>query len=140
MLQKLQNVVIVVKDQEKALDFYTKALGLEKRTDLSPPGSPRWLTVGVKGQDIEISLFQAGSVSDPKAPQSQLQPGRNAQWTFQTSDCRKDFEEMKSHGVKFNEEQPAEYPWGVLATFKDPDGNQFALLQPPSSSSWGNKS
>jgi predicted enzyme related to lactoylglutathione lyase len=42
-----------------------------------------------------------------------------------------DFEELKSRGVKFNETQPAEYPWGLLATFSDPDGNNFLLLQPP---------
>jgi predicted enzyme related to lactoylglutathione lyase len=25
----------------------------------------------------------------------------------------------------------AELPWGLLATFSDPDGNNFSLLQPP---------
>jgi catechol 2,3-dioxygenase-like lactoylglutathione lyase family enzyme len=140
MIDKLLNVVIVVSDQEKAVDFYTRALGLEKRTDFTPPGGSRWVTVAPKGQDIEISLFQAGSVSDPKAPQNQLQPGKNAQWALRTTDCRKDFEEMKSRGVKFNEEQPVQYPWGVLATFRDPDGNPFSLLQQPSSNSWENKS
>ena len=139
MIDKLLNVVVVVRDQEKAVDFYTRALGLEKRADFTPPGGIRWVTVGPKGQDIEISLFQAGSVSDPKAPENQLQPGKNAQWAFRTTDCRKDFEEMKSRGVKFNEEQPAEYPWGILATFKDPDGNPYSLLQQPSSNSWENK-
>jgi hypothetical protein len=44
-----------------------------------------------------------------------------------------DFEELKSRGVKFNETQPAELPWCLLATFffSDPDGNNFSLLQPP---------
>ena len=140
MIEKLLNVVVVVRDQEKAVDFYTRALGLEKRTDFTPPGGSRWVTVAPKGQDIEISLFQAGSVSDPKDPANQVQPGKGPQWAFRTSDCRKDFEEMKSRGVKFNEEQPAQYPWGVLATFRDPDGNPFSLLQQPSSNSWENKS
>jgi|SRR5665647_1265379 len=27
--------------------------------------------------------------------------------------------------------QSAELPWGLLATFSDPDGNNFSLLQPP---------
>jgi predicted enzyme related to lactoylglutathione lyase len=38
---------------------------------------------------------------------------------------------VRSRGVKFNETQPAELPWGLLATFSDPDGNNFSLLQPP---------
>jgi len=140
MIEKLLNVVVIVRDQEKAVDFYTRALGLEKRTDFTPPGGSRWVTVAPKGQDIEISLFQAGSGGDPKDALNQLQPGKSPQWAFRTSDCRKDFEEMKSRGVKFNEEQPAQYPWGILATFRDPDGNPFSLLQQPSSNSWENKS
>jgi len=132
MIEKLMTVVIVVKDQVRALDFYTRVLGFEKRTDFTPPGGARWVTVAPKGQDIEISIFQAGSHPDPKAPQNRLQPGSNPQWTLRTSDCRKDFEELKSRGVKFDQARPDEYPWGILATFGDPDGNAFALLQQPS--------
>jgi len=128
MIKKLANVVIVVKDQTKALDFYTKVLGFDKRTDLSPAGGPRWVTVGPKGQDIEISLFQEGTPPpDPKAPQ--LKAGSNPQWTLQTDDCRADSKLLKGRGVNFDQE-PADYPWGVLAIFRDPDGNPFSLLQP----------
>lgn len=130
MIEKLANIVLVVRDQSKAVEFYTKVLGFEKRTDFTPPGGTRWVTVAPKGQDIEISLFQVGSYPGPNAPQ-QLQPGTNPQWTLRTNDCRKDFAELKSHGVKFDQAKPDEYPWGILATFSDPDGNKFALLQPP---------
>lgn len=129
MIQKLANVVVVVKDQAKALDFYTQVLGFEKRTDFKPPGGVRWVTVAPKGQDIEISLFQAGSSPDPKM--SQLKAGSNPQWSLQTDDCRGDFKRLKARGVKFDQEEPADYPWGVLVTFSDPDGNPFSLLQPP---------
>ena len=69
MVEKLMVVTLVVKDQAKALDFYTKALGLEKRSDYLGPTGARWLTVAPKGQDIEISLFPAGSFTDPKGGQ-----------------------------------------------------------------------
>jgi predicted enzyme related to lactoylglutathione lyase len=131
MIHKLATVVIVVRDQAKALDFYTKVVGLEKRTDITPPGSPRWVTVAPKGQDIEISLFQAGSNPDPKALQNRWQPGAGPAWTLHTNDIRKDFEELKSRGVRFDQSKPEEYPWGIAATFNDPDGNKFGLLQPP---------
>ncbi|HZW58180.1 MAG TPA: VOC family protein [Nitrososphaerales archaeon] len=131
MIQKLAIVTIVVKDQAKALEFYTKEPGFEKRTDFTPQGNQRWVTVGPKGQDVEMSLFQVGSISDPKAPQNEWEPGRTPTWTFRTDDCRKDFEELKSRGVKFNETQPVEYPWGLVATFSDPDGNNFSPLQQP---------
>jgi predicted enzyme related to lactoylglutathione lyase len=136
MIQKLATVILVVKDQAKALDFYTRVLGFEKRTDFTPPGNPRWLTVAPKGQDIEISLFQTGSSNDPKASQNRWHPGSSPAWTLHTNDCRKDFEELKSRGVKFDQHQPTEYPWGLAATFDDPDGNKFGLLQPPVKQAW----
>jgi catechol 2,3-dioxygenase-like lactoylglutathione lyase family enzyme len=135
MIEKLATVIIVVKDQAKALDFYTKALGFEKRTDYTPPGNPRWVTIAPKGQDIEMSLFQAGSYNDPKAPQNRWRPGSSPAWTLKSNDCRRDFEEMKARGVRFNEPQPVEYPWGIAATFSDPDGNNFSILQPPAKQS-----
>lgn len=134
MIEKLMNVVVVVKDQAKALDFYTTVLGLEKRTDISPPGGVRWVTVAPKGQDIEISLFQAGS--SPDSTLTQLQPGKAPQWVFQTTDCKKDFEDLKSRGVKFDQSEPDEFAWGVQAQFADPDGNRFALLQPVARQTW----
>jgi catechol 2,3-dioxygenase-like lactoylglutathione lyase family enzyme len=36
-ISKLANVIIPVADQDRKLQFYTEALGLEKRVDL-PPG------------------------------------------------------------------------------------------------------
>jgi predicted enzyme related to lactoylglutathione lyase len=33
---------------------------------------------------------------------------------------------LKSKGVTFAQE-PKKEPWGAIAIFKDPDGNQFAL-------------
>ena len=135
MIKRLMTVIVVVRDQAKALDFYTNVLGFEKRTDFTPQGNPRWVTVAPKGQDIEMSLFQAGSYNDPKSPQNRWQPGNNPSWTLLSDDVRKDSEELKSRGVKFVSE-PAEYPWGIGSTFIDPDGNVFSLYQPSHQQQW----
>jgi predicted enzyme related to lactoylglutathione lyase len=128
MIEKLMLVTIVVKNQAEALDFYTKTLGFEKRADFAPPGNPRWLTVAPKGQDIEISLWEAGSKS-ARVPPSHHQPGIGTQWNFKTADCRKTFAELKARGVKFVSE-PVEYPYAIGAEFTDPDGNHFSIVQP----------
>ena len=57
MLKKVVYVALLVSDQDKALDFYTNAIGLEKRGDYPTPDGPRFLTVGVKGQDFELVLW-----------------------------------------------------------------------------------
>ena len=40
-------------------------------------------------------------------------------------------ERVGKQAKSYNETQPAELPWGLLATFSDLDGNNFSLLQPP---------
>jgi catechol 2,3-dioxygenase-like lactoylglutathione lyase family enzyme len=138
MIEKLTLVTIVVKNQEAALDFYTKTLGLEKRTDLTPPGAPRWVTVAPKGQDIEISLWEAGSRTEG-VPPSHGHAGNGTSWNFQVGDCRKVYAELKARGVKFRSE-PVEYPWAIAAAFADPDGNPLGITQPRtmSPSAWKN--
>jgi len=128
-------VTVVVSDQAKAVDFYTNVLGLEKRTDFTGPGGARYVTVAPKGQDIEISLFKAGTYPDAKGGQKEFKPG-GAGGTFQTTDCKKDFEELESKGVKFEEDRPGEFPWGIHAAFTDPDGNGFIILQPAAKQAW----
>jgi predicted enzyme related to lactoylglutathione lyase len=128
MIEKLTLVTIVVKSQEAALDFYTKTLGLEKRTDVTPPGAPRWVTVAPKGQDIEISLWEAGSRTEG-VPPSHQNAGNGTSWNFQVGDCRKAYAELKARGVKFRSE-PVEYPWAIAAAFTDPDGNPLGITQP----------
>ena len=56
MLEKIFNSSVLVSDQDRALDFYTNVLGLEKRAENPTPDGPRFLTVGVKGQDFMLVL------------------------------------------------------------------------------------
>jgi predicted enzyme related to lactoylglutathione lyase len=48
---------------------------------------------------------------------------------FNTDDCRKTYEELKSRGVEFIS-APAERPYGIEAVFRDNSGNWFSLTQP----------
>ena len=123
MLEKVVYVTVFVKDQERALDFYTNVLGFEKRVDSPKPDGPRALSVGLKGQDLQLVLW-------PGTPgQGQPYKGRStAAYTLDTKDCRKAFEALKSRGVKFDTEV-LESPFGYVALFQDPDGNRLQLRQ-----------
>src|SRR4249919_2816551 len=49
-----------VHDQDEALEFWTKKVGMEVRSDVTVPelGNFRWLTVGPAGQDdVAITLM-----------------------------------------------------------------------------------
>ncbi len=129
---RITQLILVVTNQAQALEFYTEKVGFEKKTDVTPPGGTRWVTVGPKGQDLELALWEVGSAVDPaqRAWSKQWVPGQYPPLLIRVADCRKTYEELQARGVDFP--QPAkEYPWGVSATFRDPDGNLFSLSQPP---------
>ena len=123
MLERIVYTSVFVSDQDKALDFYTNVLGLEQREENPTPDGPRFLTVGVPGQDFELVLW-------PGTP-GEGQPvfGRvPAAYTIATKDCREAFEALKARGVQFDTEV-LEYPWAYIAAFQDPDGNRLQLRE-----------
>jgi predicted enzyme related to lactoylglutathione lyase len=123
MLEKVFYTSVLVSDQDKALDFYTNALGLEKRAENPTPDGPRFLTVGVKGDDFQLVLW-------PGTPgRAEAAMGRPpASVTIATSDIRETVDELKSHGVEFVSDV-LEFPWGYVAQFQDPDGNLLQIRQ-----------
>ena len=123
MFEKVVYVTVFVKDQDRALDFYTGVLGFEKRADVPKSDGPRFVAVGLKGQDLLLVLW-------PGTPGlGQLYQGRStAAFTFDTKDCRKTYETLKSRGVKFDTDV-LEFPFGYVAVFQDPDGNRLQLRQ-----------
>ncbi len=123
-MDKIESVPVIVKDKAAALEFYTKTLGFEKKTDVTNYGY-RWLTVGPKGQDLQLELWQVGSADSSGLP-NDWKPGSAPPMVLLVDDCRKLFADLKSRGVEVKRELQ-EYPGGVSATFSDPDGNLFTL-------------
>ena len=123
MLEKIFYTTMLVGDQDRALDFYTNVLGFEQRVDNPTPDGLRFLTVGIDGQDFQLVLW-------PGTPgQAQPTQGRiPASCTIETDDLRKEYEALKSRGVKF-ETDVLEFPWGYIAQFDDPDGNRLQLRE-----------
>lgn len=134
MITHLSHATLYVADQDRALDFYTKKLGFEVRTDANLGGF-RWLTVGPKDQrDLEIVLMPiAPSPMMDEATCAQLREllakGALGAGVFRTTDCKKSYEELRAKGVEFTSE-PSERPYGIEALFKDDSGNWFSLTQP----------
>lgn len=118
MKAKITHVALVVKNQDEAVEFYTKKVGFEKRADYNPPAGERWVTVAPKGQDLELVLTKAGSNNS------------TTHITMSVDDCKNASAELKAQGVKFKQE-PLEHPYGISAIFVDPDGNSFHINQYP---------
>jgi uncharacterized glyoxalase superfamily protein PhnB len=135
-MYKLSTAQLWVSDQDEALEFYTKKLGMEVRSDVTLPelGNFRWLTVGPPSQpDIAIVLMAIPGppVMDSDTAEqvrSVMSKGFAGTVFLTTDDCRASVEELKGRGVEFTEE-PEERPYGIDSGFRDPSGNSFRLTQ-----------
>ena len=135
MLKQLTNVTVWVHDQDEALAFYTEKLGMELREDVTLPemGNFRWLTVGIPGQDVAITLMAVpGAPVFEEETKKQLEElvakGVVGGLFFAPDDCRAAFEELKSRGVEFLQE-PMEQPYGIDAGFRDHSGNHMRIAE-----------
>jgi catechol 2,3-dioxygenase-like lactoylglutathione lyase family enzyme len=134
---RIEVVSVMVDDQKKAHDFYTRVLGFETRHDIDLGGAS-WLTVVSPG--------------DPDGPEVSLEPDWNAEieiegkpaaqvfkrrlydagipfTSFGTDDIQADFERLKSQGVEFKME-PTDVGGVSIARFDDTCGNLIQLHQP----------
>jgi predicted enzyme related to lactoylglutathione lyase len=123
MLKHVFYMSVLVSDQDKALDFYTNALGLEQRVENPTPDGLRFLTVGVKGDEFQLVLWP-GTPGQAEPAMGQPPPSV----TIETGDIRATVEELKSRGVEFISDV-LEFPWGYVAQFEDPDGNRLQLRE-----------
>src|SRR4029077_21152193 len=121
---KLSNAQLWVHDQDEALDFYTKKLGMEVRSDVTLPemGNFRWLTVGPPGQDdIAITLMAIPGppvMDDDTAEQVRALMAKGFAGTvfLTTEDLDADFEALKARGVEFID-KPEQRPYGIDSSF-----------------------
>jgi predicted enzyme related to lactoylglutathione lyase len=133
---KIGTCQLWVHDQDAALDFYTKKVGMEVRSDVTVPelGNFRWLAVAPAGQtDVAVVLMAIPGppVMDiDTANQVRDLMGKGFAGTIflVTDDCRAAYKELSARGVEFVEE-PEERPYGIDAAFRDPSGNNIRLTQ-----------
>ena len=133
---KIANTHLWVHDQDEALDFWTRKVGMEVRSDATLPemGDFRWLTVGPPGQDdvaIVLMAIPGPPVMDEETAgkvRDLMSRGFAGTVFLTTEDCRASYEELRSRGVEFSE-QPEERPYGIDAGFRDPSGNSIRLTQ-----------
>jgi catechol 2,3-dioxygenase-like lactoylglutathione lyase family enzyme len=136
MIKQLSHVGVWVHDQDEALAFYTEKLGLELREDVTVPemGNFRWLSVGVPGQDVAITLLEVpgppvfDEETAAKLKEMVAKGAAGSGLFFQADDIKSTFEDMRNRGVEFSQE-PTEQPYGIDAGFRDPSGNNMRMAQ-----------
>ena len=130
---KLNVASVMVLDQEEALEFYVKKLGLEVANDVKQ-GAFRWLTVRVPGDpNVEILLEEPGPPLHDEATASQLRElitkGAMGGLVFLSDDVRGLYETLQARGVTDFTQEPTDHFYGTDMGVRDPFGNAIRILQ-----------
>jgi catechol 2,3-dioxygenase-like lactoylglutathione lyase family enzyme len=134
MITKMSHVLIWVKSQQEALEFYRDKLGFEVDTDAEMGPDFRWLTMRIKDQpgfEIILAEPKAGMLLDEESAaqlRSLIDKGVLGGGVFDADDIYKTYEDLKARGVEFKG-PPSEQSWGTATVLKDNSGNWFSLSQ-----------
>jgi catechol 2,3-dioxygenase-like lactoylglutathione lyase family enzyme len=121
-------LTVLVKNQDAAIEFYTRKLGFSVVEDL-PFGPKRWVTLRLPDdQGIAITLNQAEAEADLAAVGKQ--GGAQPLFAIEVDDCLAEHRRMKEAGVKFHGE-PQVQPFGTGVTLEDLYGNKIYMNQEP---------
>lgn len=132
MSQVVGVVGLYVRDQDEALEFYVEKLGFSVHTD-AKNGDYRWLTVQHPDQpSFQLGLFKPQApLVDSVTAQSldeAVAKGAMPPLVLMVDDVRGAHERMAGRGVEFTQE-PVERYGAVDASFRDPSGNGWKLIQ-----------
>ena len=125
---KFGHLGINVTEMQPMVDFYTKVLGFELRTDapLYPGATARWVAVAPAGAETEIILY----LPDENWAHYAQVVCKAQSITLDVSDLAAVYKELKGKGATFVQEPDAQ-PWGTFATLQDSEGNLILMVEQP---------
>jgi predicted enzyme related to lactoylglutathione lyase len=118
MITHIKFVSIPVRDQNRALDFYTEKLGCTIMTDQPFDEKQRWIELRIPKGETKIVLFT------PEGQEDRV--GTFSPVVFATTDVQHSYDQLQARGVEFKG-PPEKQPWGTFALFNDSEGNTFCL-------------
>lgn len=125
---KIKLTSVLVRDQDKALQFYTQVLGFVKKTEI-PLGEFKWLTVvSPEGPDDIELLLEPNDNPAAKAFQDALFEQGIPLTAFAVDDIQAEYERLRALGVVFTGEPTSMGPT-MVAIFDDTCGNFIQLYQ-----------
>lgn len=132
---RIANAQFWVHNQDEALDFYTRVLGWEVRSDVTMEAWHfRWLVVGPTGhEDVGLVLMPVPGPpmldeASSEALSELVAKGGGGTLFLETDDCAATYGELLARGLAFND-PPTKQPYGIDTSFRDPSGNSIRLTQ-----------
>src|ERR1051325_8045044 len=113
MITHIKFVSIPVRDQNRALDFYTEKLGFTIIMDQPFDEKQRWIELRIPKAETRVVLFT------PEGQEDRI--GTFSPLVFACTNVAETYAELKQRGVVF-EGAPEKQPWGTYAKFQDSEG------------------
>ena len=131
MLDEIGGKVVMVSDQQKAIDFYMNKLGLEKKVDMQF-GSVHWIELSPKNSKFTISLMEPSSNTMPpeQVEEAKKSIGTPTGIWFYSFNIQETYNDLKSKGVDVTEPKLQEWG-GIMSALKDQDGNVYQIISSP---------
>ncbi len=123
MAMRAISVAIAVTDRKKAAKWYRRTLGFRVVDD----DPEHWTTVAGPRSRFRLHLCEVGG-RGKKPPKSEV--GNTGILLATDAPFVRECARLKRAGVRFSL-PPKEFPWGWVAKFLDPDGNEFWLQPAP---------
>jgi predicted enzyme related to lactoylglutathione lyase len=120
-IRKVANVIIPVADQNRAVQFYTETLGLEKRADVPFGDGNRWIEVAPPGADTPIALCPPG----PNVTAG----GKDTGISLQTDDIDSYHTQLKDRGADVDAEVSRFGAVPPVFWLRDPEGNTLMVVE-----------
>jgi len=118
MIKRIKFLGIPVRDQDRALAFYTQKLGFRIMTDQEMTPAQRWIELSIPGAETGVVLFT------PEGQEDRI--GTFVHTSWEVDNVEKTYEELTARGVEFTG-PPQKQPWGTYMVMKDSEGNQVVL-------------
>ena len=128
MKQSIVHVALVVRDYDEAIEFYCQKLHFTLiENTYQPAQDKRWVVVAPPGSGGTTLLLARASTPEQEEFIGRQTGGRVFLF-LSTDDFWRDYDDMRSAGIKFVRE-PKEAPYGTVAVFEDLYGNLWDLVE-----------
>ena len=128
MSRRLALTTYLVDDYDRAIQWFTGALGFHLQQDIDQGGGKRWVVVSPSAEG-GAALLLARAASDVQAARVGDQTGGRVAFFLETDDFARDHAALLAAGVNFLE-APRVEPYATVAVFRDLYGNTWDLLEP----------
>lgn len=121
MITGYQDFYYNVTDMDRAIEFYTDALGMKKTY-----GNEHWATLNVGNLDLGLHWTEGKSI--PRNPRTSHGQENGGTLTLRSDNIAEDRRRIEEAGGNILGE--TDQAWGHMLVFEDLDGNVLKLMRP----------